>query len=75
MQPYLTCYGYKLIAEEGTVVYSGDTRPCKRLEEEAQDCDVLIHMCQFISGTVKESSTSASTGHRELAELARRANV
>ena len=75
MQPHLTCYGYKLVVDEGTVVYSGDTRPCKRLEEMALDCDVLIHMCQFISGTVKESSTTASTGHRELAELARRANV
>ena len=75
MQPYLTCYGYKLETDEGTLVYSGDTRPCKAVEEAATGCDVLIHMCQFISGTVKKSSTTASTGHRELAELAQRANV
>ena len=75
MQPYLTCYGYKLVTEDGVLIYSGDTRPCKNLEETATDCDVLIHMCQFISGTVKESSTTGSTGHRELAELAERAKV
>jgi ribonuclease Z len=75
MQPYLTCYGYKLVTDDGVLIYSGDTRPCKKLEEMAADCDVLIHMCQFISGTVKESSTTASTGHRELAKLAERAKV
>ena len=75
MQPYLNCYGYKVVTDEGILVYSGDTRPCKHLEKTAMNCDVLIHMCQFISGTVKESSTTASTGHRELAELAERAKV
>ena len=30
-----------------SLVFSGDTAPCDRLIELAQDCDLLIHECTF----------------------------
>lgn len=42
------CFGLRLDTADGkSVVFSGDTAPCDRLVELAQDCDVLIHECTF----------------------------
>ena len=38
---------YRIESEEGVVVVSGDTRPCKSLVELAEDADLLIHECSF----------------------------
>ncbi len=38
---------YRIESEEGTVVISGDTRPCKSLAELAKGADLLIHECSF----------------------------
>jgi ribonuclease Z len=35
--------GYRLDYEDNTVVFSGDTRPCKYLIEACEDADLLIH--------------------------------
>ncbi|MFQ6021786.1 MAG: MBL fold metallo-hydrolase [Acidiferrobacterales bacterium] len=76
VQPYLHCYGYRLDTEAGAFAYSGDSGPCKAMEELAQDCDVLVHMCHYISGTqLGREFAESCMGHLELAELARRANV
>jgi len=34
-------------ADGESVVFSGDTAPCDRLVDLAQDCDLLIHECTF----------------------------
>lgn len=42
------CFGFRLDARNGkSLVFSGDTAPCDRLVELAQDCDLLIHECTF----------------------------
>ena len=42
------CFGLRLDSADGkSVVFSGDTAPCERLVELAQDCDLLIHECTF----------------------------
>lgn len=81
VQPYLTCYGYRLDCEAGSLAYSGDTGPCKSMINLAKGCDVLIHMCHYISGSVTPffnehtDTTKAITGHLELAQIARQAEV
>jgi ribonuclease Z len=75
-QPILDCLAYRLEAEGTSFVYSGDAGPCKAMQELAQDCDVLVHMCHFISGTALNAEfDQRNMGHRELADLGRRANV
>ncbi|MGH9549283.1 MAG: hypothetical protein ACRD3W_07910, partial [Terriglobales bacterium] len=42
----------------------------------AQSCDVLVHMCHYLSGTELSKTFSAFTmGHLEMAEIAREADV
>ena len=75
-QPVLECYGYRLEAEGASFAYSGDAGPCKAMQQLAQDCDVLVHMCHFISGTaLNPEFEKRNMGHLELARLGRDANV
>lgn len=70
-QPYLTCLAYRIDTDAGSLVYSGDTGPCPALEKMAKDCDLLIHMCSYITGTVDNRATQLGTsGHMETARSA-----
>jgi ribonuclease BN (tRNA processing enzyme) len=74
--PHLVSYGYRLDADGQSFVYSGDTGPSRALAALAQDCDVLVHMCHYMSGTAPSKTFAAFTmGHMELAEMAAAANV
>lgn len=74
--PHLTSYGYRLDCAEGSFVYSGDTGPSRQLAELAEECDVLVHMCHYLSGTAPSKTFSAFTmGHLELARLAQESRV
>ncbi len=73
---FIEAYGFRLETDEGVFVYSGDTGPCDGIEALAQDADLLVHMCYFISGTFKPASDRlTASGHMEIAHLAARANV
>jgi len=79
-QPILECFGYRLDAGLGaggrSFAYSGDAGPCKSMEELATDCDVLVHMCHFISGTELSSEwRERNMGHLDLARLGAAAKV
>ena len=75
-RPLLSCYAYRIEHDGRSLVYSGDTGPCDALVELARGCDVLIHMCHFISGTApSDEFAKSSTGHLELADIAQRAGV
>jgi len=75
-QPILECFGYRLECEGATLAYSGDAGPCAAMRELAEDCDVLVHMCHFLSGTaLSESMQKRNMGHLELADLGREAGV
>jgi ribonuclease Z len=42
------CFAFRMDTVDGqSIVFSGDTAPCDRLTELAQDCDLLIHECTF----------------------------
>jgi len=70
-QPFLTCYGFRLDSPAGSFVYSGDTGVSGGMRKLARDCDVLVHMCHYLSGTeLNEAFKESCTGHMELAALA-----
>ncbi len=74
--PHLTSYGYRRDADGKSFVYSGDTGPSRALAKLAQSCDVLVHMCHYLSGTELSKTFSTFTmGHLEMAEIAREADV
>jgi hypothetical protein len=74
--PHLTSYGFRLDSPDGSFVYSGDSGPCNSMERLSKDCDVLVHMCQYLSGTeLCPEFAESCMGHRELAELGEKAGV
>jgi ribonuclease Z len=74
--PHLTSLGYRLDCAGGSFVYSGDTGPSRQLAELARGCDVLVHMCHYLTGTAPSKAFSAFTmGHLELARFAQEAQV
>ena len=63
-------------ADGSSFAYSGDAGPCKAMEQLARDCDVLVHMCHFISGTALSAEMDKhNMGHLELARLGSAAAV
>lgn len=59
-----------------SVVFSGDTKPCKALEKAAKGADLLIHEATYASGDEREQANR--WGHStfsDAAEIARRAGV
>ena len=69
-QPFLTPLAFRLDAPGGSVVYSGDSGPCASMARLAKDCDVLIHMCHYLSGTqLGRDFAQSCMGHMELAHL------
>ena len=76
VQPYLVCYGYRLDSDAGSFVYSGDSGPCTGMRKLAEGCDVLVHMCHYISGTEPTPEyAQVCMGHKELAQLGQEAGV
>jgi ribonuclease BN (tRNA processing enzyme) len=72
-QPFLKCLAYRIETPQGSLTYSGDTGyPCPALTELAEQSDVMIHMCHWISGT---SMSKTGSGHLEAAKAARDAKV
>ena len=76
-QPFLDCVAYRIDCDEGSIVYSGDSGGAlESMVALAADCDVLIHMCHFASGTEPTAAFRASCGgHMDVAETARRAGA
>lgn len=74
--PYLECLAYKFTHEGRAFVYSGDTGPNDNIINLAQNCDVLVHMSHYITGTAKSDDYLTScTSHCEAAEVAKKANA
>jgi ribonuclease BN (tRNA processing enzyme) len=52
---------YRVTAEDGEFVYSGDTEPCRDIMDLAAEADLLIHECSFPPGTkITNHSTPSS---------------
>jgi ribonuclease BN (tRNA processing enzyme) len=52
---------YRVTAEDGEFVYSGDSEPCRDIMDLATGTDLLIHECSFPPGTkVTNHSTPSS---------------
>lgn len=46
----LTCYGYKFITDDRTIVITGDTAPLDLVAEKAAGCDILLHEVEYAAG-------------------------
>ena len=46
----LTCYGYKFVTPDKTIVISGDTAPVDIIAQKAAGCDILLHETEYSQG-------------------------
>jgi len=75
-QPQLTSLAYRLDTRQKSIVFTGDTAPAKSLTSLATGADVLIHMCHFVNGVVRDARlTNCCSGHLDAARTARSAGV
>lgn len=75
-QPFLNSMGYRVDAHGKSVVYSGDSGPCKGLTDLAKGADILIHMFFNLSQEARSPQwLKGSSGHIEIANTAQQAGV
>ena len=76
VEPYLDSLAYKVEAEGLSIVFTGDTRPCKTVVELARDADYLVCICSGlqsdIEGTPEDDYMSGSI---DAGMMAKEANV
>ncbi len=76
-QPWLDCLAYRLDSPDGSVVFTGDTRPCKSVVNLARNADVMLCMCWGDLDIMDASGEGQDTmcGTRGAAEMAQEAGV
>jgi ribonuclease Z len=74
VEPWLDSLAYRLDSEEGSVVVTGDTRPCDSVEQLARGADVMVCMCVYVQedvdGTPDAEYMSGSLAAARMAEAA-----
>jgi ribonuclease BN (tRNA processing enzyme) len=78
-QPFLDSLAYRIETDAGSIVLSGDTRPCQALIDLATDADTLVMMCwdeqprivasgldRYLTGTRSAGELAAAAGVRRL---------
>lgn len=70
----IPCYAVRIEGQGGTIVYSGDSRPCESLVEAARGADLFL--CE--ASAIEDDAAFAAAGHltaRQAGEVAKRAGV
>ena len=79
VQPYLDSLAYRIDSPEGSIVFSGDTRPCDSLTELATGADLLVMECirlqddpanefagRYETNTIGAGRTAADAGVKKM---------
>ena len=67
---------YRVDYSEGSIVFSGDTKPCKALVDLSVNADVLVMECIRLESEMKGNATSLSeTSALQAGKMAEEANV
>jgi len=76
-QPWLDCLAYRVDSEEGSVIFTGDTRACESVVDLARGADVMLCMCWGDSDEMDATGEGESSmcGTRGAAEMAQEAGV
>jgi ribonuclease Z len=76
-QPWLDSLAYRVDSAEGSVVFSGDTKPfCQTVVDLAQGADVMLCMCEDDQKRLNDvEGTYAPCGTTGAAEMARAAGI
>ena len=74
VQPYLDSLAYRIDTDEGSIVVTGDTRPCDSITDLARGADMLLMMCwetgEVVDGSDHALGTCSIRGAAETAAAA-----
>jgi ribonuclease Z len=75
-QPYLDCLAYRIDSQEGSIVFTGDTRPCESVINLAKNADIMFCMCWDHQEIMDKNGESiGQTGTLGAAQMAQEAKV
>ena len=76
VQPWLDSLAYRLDSDEGSVVVTGNTRPCESVAELAQGADTLIYVCVGIQSVIDGGAMAKyMSGTTQAGKLAQEASA
>ncbi len=76
VQPWLDSLAYRLDSADGSVVFTGDTQPCRSVVELARGADVMLCMCWDDQARMEANGEApGQCGTAGAAEMAREAGV
>jgi ribonuclease Z len=76
VQPWLDSLAYRVDSSEGSVVFTGDTRPCQSVTDLARGADVMLCMCWDDHSAMQQSKElNGQSSTVSAARLARDAGV
>jgi len=76
VQPWLESLAYRVDTDGGSIVFAGDTEPCKSVSELAHGADVLVVNCWDHQHTMDENGEApGQTGTLDAARMAQKAGV
>ena len=76
VQPWLDSLAYRLDTDEGSVVFTGDTRPCDSVVNLARDVDTMVSLCAYVQEDIDDTPEAQyMCGSRAVAEMAQAAGA
>lgn len=76
VQPYLDSLAYRIDSDEGSIVFTGDTEPCRAVIDLAADADVMFCMCwDDEESMISNKENIGQTGTKGAAAMAQEAGV
>ncbi len=76
VEPWLESLAYRVDSEKGSIVFAGDTAPCKSVRNLARGADVLVANCwNHQEAMDKDGEAPGQTGTLTAGKMARDANV
>ena len=72
VEPWLDSLAYRIDSDEGSVVVTGDTRPCNSVVNLAKDVDTMVCLCTYVEdeqeGTPEADYMCGSTNAAKMAQ-------
>ena len=75
VQPWLDSLAYRVDSSEGSVVFTGDTRPCPSVTDLAKGADFMLCMCWDDQEIMEQNGESDGCGTTGAARMAQDAGV
>lgn len=71
IEPWMQTLAYRVDYPEGSIVFSGDTGPCRSVKDLARGCDTLVMHCWDHQKTMRKNEAGMIAGTTDAADFAK----